>query len=222
MEAMAATAPAPPLEALLALALDPATEVPSDPTSERILDAALAAAAASGTRNVTMGEVARKAGVGRVTVYRRFEDKAHLIEALGVRECRRCLGELNASIPSGAALEEQIAEGFVASIRIARRHPLLNRLARVEPEVILEGLTARNGYIFGLLRSVAAARLRIEDASASGSIDIDQAAEILVRLALSFVLIQPSGLPLDDEEATRELARQIIAPIVAGGPDDSR
>ena len=58
---------------------------PRTPTSERILDAALALAAASGLRHLTMDDIAARAKVGRMTVYRRFGDKQRLLEALGAR-----------------------------------------------------------------------------------------------------------------------------------------
>jgi hypothetical protein len=47
-------------------------------------------------------------------------------------------------------------------------------------------------------------------------IDPEQAAEMLVRIALSFLLIPQSALPLDDDERMRELARTLIAPILGG------
>src|SRR5256885_10931391 len=84
--------------ALLTRALDPEVETPSDPTSERVLDAALALAAASGIRNLTMDDVASRAGVGRMTVYRRFGGKPELVESLAVPGCRRGLAQVPAAI----------------------------------------------------------------------------------------------------------------------------
>jgi AcrR family transcriptional regulator len=200
---------------LLARALDPNVEPPSDRVSERILDAALALAAASGIRHLTMDDVARRARVGRMTVYRRFGDRGRLIEALVVRESRRCLAELDAAIGPDAAIEDQIAEGFVSSLRIAREHPLLNRLARFEPETVLDALVADGGAVFAAGRAFVAARLRAsQEVGVLGAVDVDEAAELLVRLAFSFVLIQESVLPLDDEARTRALAQRLIAPVL--------
>jgi AcrR family transcriptional regulator len=202
--------------ALLARALDPSVEPPSDAMSERILDAALALAAASGIRHLTMDDVARRARVGRMTVYRRFGDKGALIEALVVRECRRCLAELDAAIGPDAAIEDQVAEGFVTSLRLAREHPLLNRLARFEPDAVLEALVADGGTVFAAARTFLAARLRAsQEAGVLGPVDVQAAAELLVRLAFSFVLIQESVLPLDDEARVRDVARRMIAPVLA-------
>lgn len=200
--------------ALLARALDPQVEPPDDALSERILDAALTLGAASGMRRLTMDDVARRARVGRMTVYRRFGDKERLVEALGVREMRRCLAELDAAIGADAPIEEQIAEGFATSLRIAREHPLLNRLARLEPETVVRALA--DGGIFAAARAFLAARLEeSQQAGVVGPIDVEAAAEVLVRLAFSFVLIQESVLPTGDEEQARDVARRLIAPVVA-------
>jgi AcrR family transcriptional regulator len=208
---------APESLALLARALDPGHEPPSDALSERILDAALGLSAASGVQNLTMDAVARRARVGRMTVYRRFGDKQRLVEALAVREGRRCLAELDAAIGPDAPIEEQVAAGFVTSLRIAREHPLLGRLARFEPETVLAALTEDGGAVMRMGRTYIAARLReSQRAGVLGDVDVDEAAELLFRLAFSFVLIQESVLPLDDEERLRAVARRLVAPVLSG------
>src|SRR6478672_596917 len=115
-----------------------------DATSTRILDAALELAGASGLRHLTMDDVARRAGVGRMTVYRRFHDRQGLVDALSARESRRCLAELDAAADPSQPIADQVAAGFVTSIRLATEHPLLARLARAEPESVL---TTLNGGI---------------------------------------------------------------------------
>jgi TetR/AcrR family transcriptional regulator, repressor for uid operon len=209
-----------PAVALLARALDTAVEPPDDAISERVLDAALALAAASGIRNLTMDDVARRAGVGRMTVYRRFGDKTRLVEALAIREGRRCLAELDAAARPEEPIADQVAEGFVTSVRLAREHPLLNRLARIEPESVLRSLTADRGAMFALAREFLAGRLRA--AQKAGTLDrkvaVDEAAELLVRLSFSFALIEESVLPLDDPARARDVARRLIAPILGSPP----
>jgi AcrR family transcriptional regulator len=203
--------------ALLARALDPDFQPPDDAMSERILDAALALAASSGVRHLTMDDVARRARVGRMTVYRRFGTKERLLDALTARESRRCLAELDAAMPPDAPIADQVAEGFVTSLRLAREHPLLARLARSEPESVLEALRADGGGLFALARAFAAERLRASQrAGVLGPVPVEESAELLVRLAFSFVLIDDTTLPVDDEPRCRALARSLVAPILAG------
>ena len=206
--------------AVLARALDTAVAPPDDATSERILDAALQISAASGIRNLTMDEVARRAKVGRMTVYRRFGDREALVEALGVRETRRCLAELDAAADPSAPIDEQFAAGFVTSVRIAHEHPLLARLARVEPEVVLDALNDRPAGAFAAAVAFLAHRLRLaQQAGVLGDhVDVEVVAELVSRIVFSFVLVPDSALPLDDEERLRQIARQHLIPLLGGHP----
>ncbi len=191
-------------------------EPPADAASERILDAALDLVAASGLRSLTMEGAATRAGVGRMTVYRRFGDRKSLIDALAARESRRCLAELDRAVDPSLPPAEGIAQGFVASLRLIRTHPLLDRFARHEPEAALGALNANGAAILGMGREFVAARLR--DAQARGDLPADlaatHAAELIVRLGLSFLLLPESSLPLDDSETAAETARALIAPIL--------
>ncbi len=202
---------------LLTHAVGPDAEPPDDATSNRILDAALDLTVASGVQHLTMDAVARRAHVGRMTVYRRFGDKQALVATLGAREGRRCLAELDAAALPDAPIAEQVAAGFVTSLRLAREHPLLSRLARLEPETVLGALTEDGGALFAVARTYLEKRLReSQRAGVLGPIEVGEAAELLVRLAVSFVLIPESALPLEDEERIRELARALLAPILEG------
>jgi len=191
--------------------------------SERILDAALELAAASGVQSLTMGAVAQRAGVGRMTVYRRFGGKLAMLTALGAREARRCIAELDAATPPEAPMIDQVALGFVVSIRLTREHPLLRRLVRFEPESVLTALTEEGGSLFVVARTYSAERLA--EAQRAGvldaGVDVHGAAELLVRLALSFALLPDSVLPLDDEQRLREIAERMLAPIVGSYATES-
>jgi AcrR family transcriptional regulator len=201
---------------LLALALDPSVRTDDDAMAERILDAALALSAASGLRHLTMDEVARKAGVGRMTVYRRFASKTSLVDALAVRECRRCLAVVAAAIDPDAAIVDRIATMFVTVLRVIREHPLLERLARVEPEALLGELTRDNSLVFRLVREFLVARVR--EAEAAGELDAvdpEVVGEIGLRLGASFVLMPDSVLPLHDEAATHATVKALLAPVLA-------
>lgn len=204
--------------ALLARALDEGVSPPGDATSERILDAALAACAASGVRNLTMDEVARRARVGRMTVYRRFGDRDGLVEALAVRETRRCLAELDAAADPAQPVADQIAEGFVTSLRLAAEHPMLARLARVEPDVVLDTLNDERAGAFAAAVAFLAYRLRQSQAAGvlAEDVDVDVVAELLARVAFSFVLVPGGGLPLDDPDRLRAIARRHLLPLLTG------
>lgn len=203
---------------LIERALSTPEPADDDPTSERILDASLDLVAASGLKHLTMDAAALRAGVGRMTVYRRFGDRQSLIDALAAREARRCLAALDRAVDPTLPAAEGIACGFVASLGLIRSHPLLDRLSRHEPEAALSALNAGQGAILGMGREFVAARLR--DAQERGELDpgldATHAAELVVRLAFSFLLMPESSLPLDDPDAAAETARTLIAPILNG------
>ncbi|MGH2953429.1 MAG: TetR/AcrR family transcriptional regulator [Solirubrobacterales bacterium] len=204
---------------LLTLALDPGVTTPGDPLSERILDAALDLAAASGLRHLTMDAVAARAGVGRMTVYRRFGARAELVQALAVRETRGALATIAAALAPDQSAEDRLAAGFVAALRIAREHPLLRRLSRYEPAAILEVLNSEHDRTLALVRGFLAAEVRRgQRLGALREGDPEAAAELLFRIGLSFVLMPRSVIAIDDDDTAGELARTLIAPIVVA-PD---
>src|SRR5687768_97994 len=99
-----------------------------------------------------MDDVAARAAVGRMTVYRRFGDREALIDALAVREGNACLDVLDRAVDPSDPIPDQIAAGFVTSLRLVRAHPLLERFARHEPDAALAALNANDGFLFGLAR----------------------------------------------------------------------
>jgi AcrR family transcriptional regulator len=192
---------------VLELAFDPAVSTANDAMSQRILDAALELAAASGLRHLTMDDVARRARVGRMTVYRRFGSKDALVDALTVREARRCLSRIAAAIDPGKPIAERLTDLFVVVLAVIREHPLLERLARLEPEALLHELTRNDSAAFALVREFL-----IELVSADELPHTEPAllAELAVRLGASFVLMPSSLLPLDDERALRATVRPLV------------
>lgn len=188
---------------------DPAT---ADEVSERVLDAALALACESGLRNVSVEDVAKRAGVGRVTIYRRFTDRATLMDTLFIRETRRCLETLRRAVDVKLPPSEQIVEGFVAALSVARDHPLLARLVRIEPATIFGEVSRPE--VLGMLRQFMTMQLHAARyVPKSGGPDIETVAEVIVRLGLTFILMPGGSVPQTDE-ALRGLARGVLLPMV--------
>lgn len=203
---------------VLALAFDQRTPDTDDAIGERILDAALDLAAASGLRHLTMDDVSRRARVGRMTVYRRFGTRQALIDALAVRECRRCLDTIAAALDPGDPMPDRLVELFTATLKVIREHPLLERLARVEPESLLHELTRDGSAVFRLVQGFLSAL--IEQGQAAGELvlgDPTLLAELGIRLGASFVLMPDTVLPLHDEAATRAAVRMLLAPLTVPG-----
>jgi AcrR family transcriptional regulator len=191
-----------------------------DEVIQRILDAALAQFNDFGLRRTTVDDVARRGGLSRITIYRRFAKKEHLVEAVLLRELRRFLDELDALVAAQPTPEKRIIESCAFSVQYLRGHRLLNRLLDTEPEAIVPSLTVHGGPVVAAAREQTAAVVRRElygDAPvpAEAAHAIDVAAEMGVRLTLSFLLTRPSVIPLDTADDTRRFARDYIVPIYA-------
>jgi AcrR family transcriptional regulator len=191
---------------------------PTDDLDTRILDAALEQFGTYGLRRVGMEDVARRARVARTTIYRRFAGKEHLVQAVILRECRSFLAAIAEAIEDLSTPEDALVEGFVVGLRDARRHPLLCRVLVSEPEAFLPQLSMNGGAVILAARDVIAERLR--RARPDAREDFTTPAEILVRLALSLLLVPGGGLALDDDEAVRAFAREHLTRVLR--PDAGR
>jgi AcrR family transcriptional regulator len=176
-----------------------------DALDVRILDAALAEFETYGLRRVSVEDVARRAGVARTTIYRRFSNKEQLLQAVILRECRRFLSRI-AAATEGLPAREALVEGFVAGLREARSNPLLARVAQSEPEAFLPQLSMNGGAVMLAARDILADRLG-RDRPQDGE-ELNTVCEILLRVALSLLLVPGGGLAVDDDEAARALARR--------------
>ncbi len=187
----------------------------TDEVVTRILDAALAVYEEFGLRRSTMDDVARQAGLGRATVYRRFPQKGDLVTAVGLREVSRFLAGVDAEIGKAGSPQDRLVEGFVAVVRGLRRHPLLNRLLSSEPEAILPGLTLTGGPIIAMARDYLAQKIQEDQQAGSlGEFDPEPLAELLARLIHSMVLTPDGRIPATDEREMRTFARAYLVPLL--------
>jgi AcrR family transcriptional regulator len=184
----------------------------ADETRERILDAALAQAAAVGLARVTVEDVVRRSGLGRMTVYRRFGRRDDLIEALVVRETRSFLAAVSAGIDRAGA-DDPVAEAFVAAVTFAREHPLLKRLAHADPGAVTETLAAHDAIVLTMGTAYIAERIQ-GDAPGSPSRQGRWTADLLARLFWTFIAIPPSDPDVMDDAQLRAFARDILTPLI--------
>jgi len=132
------------------------------------LEAARATVLDFGVRRTTLTEVARRAGLSRMTVYRRYSDAPELMRALMSKEfgsvVDRALTEA-AGVENG---RERVVTGVTRTVELLMEHPLLLRLLELEPEVMLPYLTQRLGEFQREARQALARWL--EQAQAEGAI----------------------------------------------------
>ncbi len=169
-----------------------------------MLEAARACVLAVGVRRTTFSDVARRAGVSRMTLYRRFPDLETLLSRLMTWEFGRVVEEARDASPPSNCRERAVAMVTTAARRL-HEDPLFDRLLDVDPELLLPYVTVRLG---GMQRmAVAGLAAELEAGRGDGSVR-DGDPEILARgvelIARGFVLARDPGL-----DAWAELARAV-------------
>ena len=221
---MSPAKPAPASDRLLAQILAAGAPPPADPsqaasaeTSERILAAAAQQVEDFGLRRFTIDDVARRLGVSRVTIYRYFPKRDRLVQAVLLRELHRFLEQVGAAVTPWESLEEKLVEGVVFALGYLRRHRLLQRVLRTEPELLLPALTLRAGPVLAAGREFIAGFAR-DEAQAGGlwleSEEIDAVSELLARAVLSFLLTPDSVLGMSSDQQVRAFAEHYLAPTL--------
>jgi AcrR family transcriptional regulator len=109
-----------------------------------VLDAARDCVLAYGVRRTRLTDVARRAGVSRMTVYRRWPDVQSLIGDLMSREWHEVLVASGKDEHDGPA-RSRLVTRVVTGARLLREHPLLCKIRDVDPEVLLPYLLDRRG-----------------------------------------------------------------------------
>jgi AcrR family transcriptional regulator len=188
-----------------------------DSTADRIVDAALRQFELFGVARTTVEQITKRSGLSRVTLYRRFPGKQNLIEAVILREVRRFLEQLDARLDQLATPQEKITEGFAFTVDAIRSHVLLNRLLQSEPESVLPYFTVEGGPVVAAARDFLVGRLAKDDPDDErGTAELTVAAELVVRLVISFLLTPQSVVDLENPERVREFADRSLAPLLRG------
>ena len=192
-----------------------------DATVDRVAAAAFDVFAEYGIRRATIDDVARRAGVSKMTVFRRFQNKQGLVGVVIAREIRRGMAELDRVWEREQTLEQRVVLGFSFAVNFVRGHALFDRLLRSEPELLLPLLTVDGAAALALYRELIGQRLRTEvRAGRAAPADVDQAAEVLARLAMSLLLTREGTITLDDLESVRSFVRLALLPMLR--PIDQR
>ena len=173
------------------------------------LDAARACILDVGWRRTTLTEVARRAGVSRMTIYRTWPDMGRLLGDLMTREW--------AGIVTAGDPDADIADRVLDTVRALRDNELFVRIVELDPELLLPYLLHRRGRSQDLILDLIEGAVRA--GQADGTIRAGHPAVIarsLVLAAHGFVL---SGHTMVDDDVTEEdlyaEARLVIARVLA-------
>lgn len=172
-----------------------------------LLDAAHKCVLLVGVRRTTLTDVAREAGVSRMTLYRRFPDVRSLVAALMTRE----FGALRGEVGPGETARARLVSGAVGTVRRLLANPLMTAVLDRDAELLLPYVVER----LGATQHIAEQFLRVELAAGhqDGSIragDLDVQARTLLLMVQSFVLsVRPAVAGLAPDAVFDELATML-------------
>ncbi|MCQ4119423.1 TetR/AcrR family transcriptional regulator [Rhodococcus tibetensis] len=108
---------------------------------DAILDAARSCILDFGLRRTTLAEVARRAGVSRPTVYRRWADTRAVVADLMTRE----IAALTPAFTLEQSVYDQLVEAVVDVSAAVRNHPLFVKILRSDQELFTTYVLERLG-----------------------------------------------------------------------------
>ena len=160
----------------------------TDPTEERLLAAVRDEVIAYGVRRATATSIAQRAGVSRMTVYRRGGGVKQLVLDALSREFETFLAQVSSDVRAPHARGRLVA-GVVSAIRAASHAPLVGALRRHDPELLLPYLVDRHGRTQQAVLAYTAAM--VEAGVADGSVrpvDVRTASYVLLHALQDFVI----------------------------------
>lgn len=165
---------------------------------DAVLDAARDCVLAVGVRRTTLTDIARRAGVSRMTLYRRWPDVRRILADLMTRELTAIADTAAEAAGSDGVVRDRLVRALVAGVRAIRSHPLLRKTMEVDSDLLLPYLLQRRGASQNaFLRYLEEAiRAGHGDGSIRTGDPVRQARSVLL-VAQSFAL---SGPTMADEE----------------------
>ncbi len=187
--------------------------------NDRFLDAAREVILTVGWKRATLTDVARRADVSRMTVYRAYPDMQSILADLMTREWVAEIEQVvNAVEVDGDGWADVIAHRFSAAVAALRENELFRRIIDLDPEQLLPYLIDRRGRSQDVI--VGALATRITDAQATGEVrngDPTLLARSLVLAAHGFAIsvhtMASEGLTQADFDAElTTFVRRYLAP----------
>jgi AcrR family transcriptional regulator len=165
---------------------------------------------AVGVRRTTLTDVARRAGVSRMTLYRLVPDVNTLVLEVMTRDFGALLGAAEAEAGRRRSGRARVVAATVEVVRRLPEEPLFRRVLDVDPDLLLPYLTERVGATQRL--AVEHIQRMLAEGVADGSVrraDLKVLATTLVTVAVPFVI---SAKLLDEvgrDAALNELGRMV-------------
>jgi AcrR family transcriptional regulator len=176
---------------------------------DRVLDAVGELLAADAWSDVTMAEVASRAGVSRQTLYNAFGNREELAHAYLMREAERFLTAIEDAVTSNVDDPRRaLTSAAELFLSLVSTHPMVRALSTQEGEELVALATVRGG---GLLTAMTdrLSELILGNWPRVDPVGARLLAATLVRLAISHAV-----LPTDAPERTAKDIARILGPFI--------
>ncbi|WP_063968014.1 TetR/AcrR family transcriptional regulator [Mycobacterium avium] len=176
-----------------------------------ILDTARGVFETYGVRRANIDDVAARAGVSRSTIYRRFPTKENLFGQVVRREAELFFSTLDQAT-AGCDPQQAVIEAFALGVRLVKNSALYSRIAESEPELF--GLFSRS-QVFPIRQFADGIAHTLRRCGAEqAEPDLDNIADILLRVALGIIVFPTDRLDTADPAAVRDYAARYLVPII--------
>jgi AcrR family transcriptional regulator len=117
-----------------------------------------------GWRRTTLTEIARRAGVSRMTIYRAWPDMKQLLGDLMTREWGAVVAHAVAADADREPVDRLVG-GMVGTVRALRDNDLFLRIVELDPELMLPYLLSRRGRSQDAVLAITTEQIRAGQAS---------------------------------------------------------
>ncbi|MFI9531661.1 TetR/AcrR family transcriptional regulator [Nocardia fusca] len=178
-------------------------------TRRRILAAALEMAESTGLRKVSMDEIARRARVGRATLYLHFSGRENLISEMIEDQLAQFFADVQAVLDQYESSEDRLIHGFAHAFRLLYGNAALRTVLAVNPEVL-------HPAIIGDSQPLLLGRVLVESAMGAEELAVESRtlfAEHVARMFHTYLLIPSQLVDMAAPGVAEDFARQFLVPV---------
>jgi AcrR family transcriptional regulator len=161
--------------------------------------------------------IAKRAGVNRVTLYRRFSDREGLLAAWASREGAKMTQFLYETLEPYDNPRVRFAEGFIATVDYAQSHAYIRFAAAKDPATFVAAFRANQAGVLRIGARVLAEEIRGYQALGYVThLDAELVGEAITRMAFAAVLVPGGLIDVRNAATIRAFAENTLAPMLFG------
>lgn len=200
---------------------------PPDAEDIRLIEAAASVFAERGIKGTSTDDIAKAAGVTRVTLYRRLGPRDQILRAMYAHEAQRLMMTVNARYTPFESLEwdpvRHVEDLLVGTVVEIRESELLRRFVEVDKLEAMAVLAGQSDSVLGAITEVVAGFVRntwnadvhTRPMNADEAESLSREVASVVGRFLHSIVVMPDGPPeVGTEDEIRALARRVLVPMI--------